>query len=269
MSISTPTKRSPLSFFILLFVLTLPFWLLSALVQTPSWVPINLPLSALAIVSPPISACILLFREEGASGVGKLLRRSFDLRRIKPLLWYLPILLLCPLILLLSYWVALLLGQKLPEPHISPLTLLVFLLVFLFAALCEELGWTGYATDPLQERWGALTGALLLGTVWALWHIIGFKQGHDWVWVAGQCFTTIGLRVLMVWLYNNAGRSLFAMVLFHAMVNVSEFSYPNNGSHYDPVITGTITAIIAVIVTYLWGARTLAHFRFVRQGSVL
>jgi hypothetical protein len=59
---------------------------------------------------------------------------------------------------------------------------------------------------------------------------------------------------------------VFAAVLLHAMDNVSVFTFfpDNGGSHYVPAITAALTAISAVIVSILWGPRTLARFRFVR-----
>jgi hypothetical protein len=91
-------------------------------------------------------------------------------------------------------------------------------------------------------------------------------EGHRTLaFIAGQRFLySVVLRILIVWLYNNTGKSLFAAILFHDMVNVSEFSFPNYGSYYDPIITGTIIAITAVIVTFLWGSKTLARYRYAR-----
>lgn len=34
------------------------------------------------------------------------------------------------------------------------------------------------------------------------------------------------------------------------MINVSWSFFPNYGSHYNPVITGSITVIAAVVITY-------------------
>jgi len=48
-------------------------------------------------------------------------------------------------------------------------------------------------------------------------------------------------------------------------MNVAEFSFPNYGSHYDPVVSGAITATVAVVVTILWGSETLARFRYGRR----
>jgi CAAX protease family protein len=263
MNTSASLKRSPLTFFVLVFALALPFWLLGALV-TPI-PPINLSVSSLQVVCPLIAACILVYREERLGGIKRLLKRVFDFKRIRQKIWYVPIIFLNPLILLLSYGVMLLLGRPLPEqPYIPFLMLPIFFVVFFLAAVGEEVGWTGYATDPMQDRWSALKTGIIIGSVWAIWHVVGFRQEHQWAWVAGQCFSTIVLRVLIVWIYNNTGKSMFAAILFHAMSNVSEFSFPNYGSHYDPAITGAIQAVIAVIVTFLWGSKTLARYRYVR-----
>ncbi|MDQ2903594.1 MAG: CPBP family intramembrane glutamic endopeptidase [Ktedonobacteraceae bacterium] len=260
-----PLKRSPLTFFVLVFALALPFWLLGAFVRPLP--PINLSLSALQVVCPLAAAFILVYREEGRSGISRLLKRVFDAERIRQKIWYVPIVFLNPFILVLSYGVMLLLGRPLPEAVIPWSTIPIFVVVFFLAAAGEEVGWTGYATDPMQDRWGALKTGLLLGSVWALWHIVGWRQEHPWVWVAGQCFSTIGLRILMVWLYNNTGKSLFAVIIFHAMINVGEFSFPNYGSHYDPVIAAAITAVIAIIIIFLWGSKTLARYRYARPQA--
>jgi membrane protease YdiL (CAAX protease family) len=44
--------------------------------------------------------------------------------------------------------------------------------------LGEELGWSGYAIDLLQARWGALGAGILLGSVWAVWHFVPLAQVH-------------------------------------------------------------------------------------------
>ena len=36
----------------------------------------------------------------------------------------------------------------------------------------------------------------------------------------------------------------------------------SNGSFYDPRNTGLIVAFLAVIVTFLWGQKTLAQYRY-------
>jgi len=264
MNTSASVKRSPLTFFVLLFALSLPFWLLGAIAEHFSiGLPFNLPVSALQAFFPLITALILVSREEQPGGRSRLLKRVFDLKRIKHKIWYVPIMFLNPLLFLLSYGVMLLLGRPLPEPHIPFLLIPILVVVFFIPAAGEETGWMGYAAPPLQARWSAFTTSLILGSVWAIWHVVPDIQAHHTAtWIAWQSLFTVATRVLIVWLSNNTGKSVFAAILFHDMSNVSYALFPNNGSGYDPAITGALTAITAVIVTFSWGSKTLARYRY-------
>lgn len=269
---SPSTRRSPWLFFALVALIAAPFLLLGALTEQGLLkdLRINLPFSALAFISPITAAFILVYREEKLAGIGKLLKRVFDYRRIRPAIWYIPIIFLLPLIYALSYGIMRLMGTPLPAPQISPLTIAIFCAIFFFSAVCEEAGWMGYAIDPLQARWNALGASVILGLVWSAIHIVPDIQAHHtWSWIAGQRIFTAALRILIVWLYNNNGRAVFAAVLFHTMDNVSVFSlFPNDGgSYYIPAITAALTIITAVIVTFLWGPKTLARFRFAQPNE--
>jgi hypothetical protein len=264
MTTSRSTARSPGKFFLLTFALSVPFWLLAALARRLSiGLPFDIPVTIFMVVCPLTAALILVHREEGLPGIRRLLLRLFDRSGIKPKFWYLPIIFLLPLIFLLSYALMRLVDRPLPEPNISLLVIPVALVLFLVLAAAEEAGWMGYAFDPLQDRSNALRAALVLGVVWSVWHIPGDLQGnHDLGWIAWQRFYTVALRVLIVWLYNNTGKSILAAIIFHAMDNFSVALFPNYGSHYDPAIVATITAIAALIVALVWGPKTLARYRF-------
>ncbi len=252
MNTSASVKKSPLKFFVLVYVLALPFWLLDALAGgLTKAIPINLPISALMFVCPMTAALILTYREQKSRGVKQLLGRVFDAERIRQKIWYIPTILLMPFIMVLSYVVMRLRGVPLPEPQIPLLAIPIFFLVFFIGAAGEEAGWSGYAIDPLQDRWGALQASLILGAVWAIWHVVPYIQAHNApAWIVWQCLGTVGLRVIITWLYNNTGKSVFVAILYHAMINVSEFLFPNYGSHYDPAITGILIIITAAIVTF-------------------
>jgi len=253
-------RRSLLKFFLLVFALSIPLWLIGAV--TPLQLLPGLPVSSLMAFCPLIAASILVYREGKTTGVTDLLKRSFDYRRIRAKVWYVPTVLLMPGIAVLAYGLMRLLQLPLPTPQFPVLSALVMFLAFFVAALGEEVGWTGYAIDPMQDRWNALQASILLGLVWATWHIVPFAQAdRSPTWIAWQCLTLAASRVLLVWLYNNTGKSVFAAALCHAMINVSWQLFPNHGSHYDPRITGLITALAAVIVTVVWGPRTLTRNR--------
>jgi uncharacterized protein len=252
---------SPLKFFLLVFALSVPFWLIGALTGL-ELLP-GLPVSSLGAFCPLLAALILVYRENKTIGVTELLKRSFDYKRISAKVWYIPIFLLMPGVMVLSYGLMRLLGLPLPNPH-YPTVLAVLLMSFAFfiAALGEELGWSGYVTDLLQVRWNALQASLLLGLVGATWHIVSLVQAdRSLAWIAWWCLYTVAARVLIVWLYNTTGKSVFAATLFHTMLNISWQLFPNNGSHFDPRITGLILAVVAGIVTVIWRPQTLARYR--------
>lgn len=258
-----PPGRSPLKFTALVFGLSIPFLAADVVAgHLADRLPINLPASALMAVCPAAAAAILVRREGTPGGVGRLLRRALDHRKIANKLWYLPALLLMPGVALVSYAAMRLLRQPLPEPQIPLATVPAFAALFFAFAVTEELGWMGYAADPAQRRWGALGGAAVLGLLWGLWHTIPYLQaGNGSAWIAGQYLYSVALRVIIFWLYNNTSGSVFAAILAHTTSNLSWALFPNFGSHYNPVITGTVAAAATALIALLWGPGTLRRFR--------
>jgi membrane protease YdiL (CAAX protease family) len=258
LTISASPSKSPLKFFLLVFVLSLPFLLAGTLI--PLQVLPGIPVSGFAFLCPVIAAVILVYQESKYAGVKNLLKRAFDFKRVRVQIWYVPVILLMPCIMALSYGAIRLMGGPLPAPQFSVGTMLVLLVAFFIGALGEELGWSGYAIDPLQERFGALWGALLIGVVWAVWHYVGLLEVHrSLAFIAWWSLGTVASRVIIVWLYNNTGKSVFVAALFHAMINLTWQLFPINGSYYDPRVTGLITTLVAVAVVIVWGSRTLVR----------
>ena len=257
-------KNQPLTFFLLLFAITIPYWVFGGK-SLP--IPVKLPVSALAALNPMIAALILSYRQSGSKGIKKLFGRAFDYKKIKNPIWYIPTLLLPLLVYALSYVVMRWAGKPLPDPEIPLLMIPVLMGASFFFGIGEELGWMGYAIDPLQNRWGALKAAIFLGIIWGLFHLIPDLQNHQTAeWILWQRFGTMLLRVLMVWIYNNTGKSVFSSILFHAANNLGWALFPNFGSHYDPFVTGVILLVLTGVVVLGWDAKTLTRYRFSTQG---
>lgn len=260
----TSRNSSPLKFFLLVFTLSIPFWLIGAM--TKLQLLSGLPADALMFVCPTIAASILVHRENTTGGITGLLKRSFDYKRIDAKVWYAPILLLMPGVMLSSYGVMRITGTHVPPGKISFLPTFALSIIFFVSALGEELGWSGYAIDPMQRRWTSLQASIVLGLVWAIWHVIPLVHAQrSPEWIAWWSLGTVAARVIIVWLYNNTGKSVFAASLFHAMIDVTWQLFPIHGSFYDPRITGLITAIVAAIVTVVWGPQTLARYETPKQ----
>lgn len=78
----------------------------------------------------------------------------------------------------------------------------------------------------------------------------------------GLC-VTVAFRVLSVWIYTNAARSAFAVILMHAIINTSRTGYPGGRSGYelgDGSVAYSIIIVFTVIVVVVWRPSTLANF---------
>lgn len=229
--------------------------------------PDNLPVTDIgATFVPLIAAAILVYRKEKWYGVKQLLKRTFDYQGIKNKAWYIPIIFLMPVLYLLTYWIMRLIGILLPTEWQIPLLTPLLFLGFFIAAAGEELGYMGYAIDPMQERWGALGACLIMGPIWALWHYPSMIQiGQSPALMAWGTLATVAFRILYVWIFNNTGRCIFAVILFHAISNTGRSIFPGGRSAFElsnaAVGYGMIT-LAALAVVLLWDDKTLAHYRY-------
>jgi hypothetical protein len=89
MTTGASSKRSLLKFYVLVFALAVPFWLVGAVVEVEG-LPMDLPVSALMLVCPITAAWILVRRDEGPGGMRRLMKRVFDYRKITRRIWYVP-----------------------------------------------------------------------------------------------------------------------------------------------------------------------------------
>lgn len=216
----------------------------------------------------PIIAAILLIKKSGNNkGVRLLLKRILDYQKIPHFIWYIAALLLLPVLMYLTYLSMLKLGIAIPNQNMDLFTPAILFILFFIGAICEEVGWTGYITDPLQNQFGAFNASILLGVVWAVWHIIPYIQAErNFIWIFWQSVVSVAIRIIIVWLYNNAGKSLFAAILCHTTGNMSQFLFPNYGSNYNPFYFGIILTIAVLIIVLLWDVKTFSWFRFNHPG---
>jgi len=95
-----------------------------------------------------------------------------------------------------------------PSPaagHLWLAALNVLLIFLVGGSLSEEFGWRGFALPALQSRWGWRVASLVLGLIWAVWHLplfysAGNLQSH---WPFGWfALSVIASSVLFAWLCN-------------------------------------------------------------------
>jgi uncharacterized protein len=265
-------NHSPLKFFLLVYGLSIPLWIIETRIDVKG-LPLDIPITDIvAAFTPLIAASLLVYKEEGSTGLNKLFKRILDFSRITKKIWYAPIISLPFLMYLLIYIIIYVIGLPLPiNFHIPFLSMPVLFSLFFLGAVAEEIGYMGYAIDTMQERFGALSASILMGVPWAVWHYPSIiQQGHNLTWIAWATLGTVAVRVLIVWIYNNTGKSLFACILFHTLLNVGRPLFSRDEIHNPlvdyPYVHYSIIAIAAVIVIFLWGSKTLTRYRY-SQGS--
>jgi membrane protease YdiL (CAAX protease family) len=111
----------------------------------------------------------------------------------------------------------------------------------------EEPGWRGYALPRLQARYGALAATLVVGVVWAGWHLPLFV--FDSVLYADRppaiyLAYVVALAVVFTWLYNSTRGSVLLAVVLHAGMNNATVLIP--ASEASLTATGIETTLFAV-----------------------
>ena len=138
----------------------------------------------------------------------------------------------------------------------------------------EELGWRGYALPRLATHLGLGGASVLLGVVWALWHLpLFFLQGSG---SDGQSFPiyllhVTALSVAMAWLYWRAQGSLLLVMLMHASVNnttgIVPAAVPNAANPMS--LEGSLVAWATVGVSLVIAAWLLVRMRGAGIGAML
>ena len=261
------TNKSPLKFFLLVYAMSIPLWIIQRFIDIKG-LPLDIPITdVLAAFTPLIAATILVYNEDGRLGINKLFKRIFDFNQIKKKIWYLPIIFL-PFLLYTTIFLIIYLRRDVACNVSTYRSIPIFFIFFFIGAIAEEVGYMGYAIDTMQARFGALWASIIMSIPWAVWHYPSIiKQGHNVIWIAWGTLGTVAVRVLIVWIYNNTGKSVFACIFFHTMLNVGRVLFPKDETHnplvdYPDIHYSTI-AMAAVIVIFLWDSKTLARFRYI------
>jgi membrane protease YdiL (CAAX protease family) len=232
--------RYPLtSFFVMAFALTwivfspwelsedgvglLPF-------QLPSWTIGYLLTPAAILLGPTLSGFIMTGVTEGREGVRRLLHRIV-LWRVG-FRWYVFALIGIPVVMALG--TIILPGGPAALLTLGPGWVLIYLVSFVLGAilggpLLEEPGWRGFALPRMQRLHGPLVGTIILGLLWALWHLPEFlvpswaepSGGSDFFAIVKFVVIAILVAIITTWVFNNTKGSVFMAILVHASIDVS------------------------------------------------
>jgi membrane protease YdiL (CAAX protease family) len=264
-------KTSPWPYFILALGWSWLFWITVVLTGMDISATPGIVLFALGLCGPAVSAILLTYLTGDKQERREYWSRLINFKRIGPG-WYAIIILIAPIYSVLAILSGLMIKGNIPALDTAvrymthPLTIIPFAIVIMVRGpLPEELGWRGYALDRLQRRWSAMVSSIVLGVIWAVWHMpMFFMRGSlmsevfplwsSRFWMAMGPGILAG-AVLMTWIYNNTQRSTLAAIIFHFMMNFTgEFLRLSGDIKNYQFVWMTI---IAIAVTLVYGPAAL------------
>jgi hypothetical protein len=199
------------------------YWLL-VLASARHWIEYRVPLTPLGAFGPAIGALVTAAAMGGRLEFGRLCRRfgthgiTWRGLALALVAW--------PVLVAISIGGASFAGAPLsPAPQLSlAFVLLSFIEILIFTSVGEELGWRGYALPILLDRTSPVVASIIVGSVWALWHL-------PLIWIPGtaQAAIPFGYFALAVLassfvytaVFQLTKPSIIAVMLLHTMEDAS------------------------------------------------
>lgn len=218
-----------------------------------------MPLAGLGGFGPLIGAIVAIKLERGR------VRDLFSALKPKPVAlgWYVVAILLSGALLLVATAVFKLFGGSTDvawwyAPRESQRWV-----ALLIVPLVEEIGWRGYALPRMERRYGRLAAAILLGVLWAWWHLFMFLWAElSWAAIFANLPLMIAGSIGFSWLYHRTQSSLLMMVVAHMGVHLNNSHLPLPAFEAPLYLhTGAwvLFALVVVVVDRkLWSGPTTA-----------
>ena len=254
-------RNSLLGYFVLAYAISWSVGIPLALI-TQGKVNWNIPFSIhyFYAYGPLLSALIMTGLTKGSEGIAEIFKRLTTFQ-MKPIWWLVAIsplpaffLIVVVLRVIQGEWVDLgLLGQVnfLPNLGIGAL----FLWIFTYG-IGEEVGWRGFALPRLQAKMSALNATLVLGVLWALWHLPIFFYLFEPAIALGWFFGLMCGAILFTWMYNSTDGSLLAVALWHGSFNFITASAAGEG--LGAAIMSTLVMVWAIVLIFLYKPANLS-----------
>jgi len=214
-----------LPFFLLTYAVMWASFITVAVARIPVSSPLGVLLLRLGAYSPSLVAIWLTARANGGAGVRNLVRGVFKWR--VPARYYVLAIAFIPVIKLSAAVLQHLARGSWPRSGSESLLLIPLAIAFSTPFQAgEEIGWRGYALPRLAERFGLRAASVILGFIWALWHLPQFfiHEAAEY----GQSFPVFVLQVTalgvaLAWIYARTNGSLLLVMLMHSATNNANF----------------------------------------------
>jgi membrane protease YdiL (CAAX protease family) len=227
-----------------------------------------------ALAGPMLAAVIVIATVEGRKGLGDFFKRYIQWRA-GPAWWLFT---LFGILLSLNIVAAVILGPSILVAFarnvglILPTYFMTLIVGVVLGPLWEESGWRGFALPRLQGQLGPIAGTIILGVMWALWHIPGYLGGWVETNFLALVISSIGFSIVLTWVYNNTEGSILLMILLHSSSNaatsVGSVVLPKDlpPALHSLVYGGWIPAIMSVVLAVLILLVTKGSLSYTKDG---
>ena len=239
-----------MSDFVLFVIIAYGYTWLSGLLA----IQIGLSLDIVQIVAalgPLIAAVIVTFRLGGKKGIRDFFSRAYRWR-FNPI-WYVIALLVPFTVFAMRFLLAIYIGGA-AAPTIwfsldsAAIAFLIFTLVM--NGIGEETGWRGFALPQLQQRFGSLAASIILGVIWALWHLPlffipgSYQYGES---LFEYILWAVSLTIIMAMLCNKAEGSVLVAIILHEAQNFIAFTMTSpSGSGVYSILLFLMFALLSI-----------------------
>ncbi|WP_041702250.1 CPBP family intramembrane glutamic endopeptidase [Prosthecochloris aestuarii] len=202
------------------------------------------PLFYLAVYAPAIAALSLILYRSGIAGAKLFLSRLMLWRT--SMYWSIMLIALVPLV----FYASAIVKQGSLETIFPFPSLSAYLSALFFMAVkgpVEEIGWRGMALPLLQRSLSPIMASLVLGVIWAVWHLPAFLLSGtpQSAWsLTPFLIGTVALSVIVTPLFNSSRGSILLPALFH--LQLINPLWPD-AQPYD----SWLFVLVACMVTYL------------------
>jgi membrane protease YdiL (CAAX protease family) len=268
---SATTRAFPLKFVLVSFAFTWFFWLLTVLEARGLVSSLPVPALFLGAFGPMVAAVAITAQESGRAGLRLLLSRVVRWR-VAPV-WY-AVAILGPLVLTLgAIGLHVAFGGRPPDltAMIGALPTVLALSVYMLVqvGIGEEIGWRGYALPKLQTGYSALVSSMILGVLWALWHLpLFFNPATSYANTPFWVFFVFLLPfpIVYTWIFNSTGGSVLMAMILHAVTNASTGLWraiPEAATTVSStnvyLFQAAILWVVAIAVVLVYGASNLSR----------
>jgi membrane protease YdiL (CAAX protease family) len=226
----------------------------------------------LGALSSSLAAIILVVVEGRKGGLRELLSR-FLIWRVGLQWWAVALFFAVIPSVAALYLFSLLGGPPVDWSEFPPLYTVVPMFIFLTVAagIGEEFGWRGFLLPRLQTRHNALVSSLIIGVMWAIWHIPQFfiqgtfqydlqSQGGLLPAVLSFSLFVIVSSIWFTWIFNNTSGSVLLAAVMHGASNTWGGYIDVYRGYFGGILTfGAVSALVTIIIVLIAGPRHLSR----------